>query len=245
MKLFSICTPQAAALKDKWFLKTLQDDWELHIVDLDDVPQGNGDYLSREWYYCLKKKIDILIDAIKSNPDDIILFADMDIQFFRPCTDIINECMQGHDIVFQMWSKSGTDVNPGFMAIRCNDNSRAFLEAVSAVPFDGRAFADQDVINDLLKKGSPPIRWGVFPRDMYQVMLGLVPDTIALHHACATPPPCVRNGRAISSMDHKVEQLTAIRRYVESPLWGKLLSRVKELLKRILRRIANFFRFAH
>ena len=111
MKLFSICTPQAAALKNEWFLKTLQDDWELHIVDLDNVPQGKGDYLSREWYHCIRKKIDILIDAIKSNPDDIILWADMDIQFFRPCTDIIKECMQGHDIVFQMWRKSGTDVN--------------------------------------------------------------------------------------------------------------------------------------
>jgi hypothetical protein len=163
MKLFSICTPQAAALKNEWFLKTLQDDWELHIVDLDNVPQGNGDYLSREWYYCLKKKIDILIDAIKSNPDDIILFADMDIQFFRPCTGIIKECMQGHDIVFQMWRKSGTDVNPGFMSIRCNDKSRAFLEAVSAVPFDGRAFADQDVINDLLKKALRPFA-GEFSR---------------------------------------------------------------------------------
>ena len=114
-------------------------------------------------------------------------------------------------------------------------NSRAFLEAVSAVPFDGRAFADQDVINDLLKKGSPPIRWGVFPREMYQVMLGLVPANIALHHACATPAPCIRNGRTISSMEHKVAQLTSIRRYVEYPAWRKILFRLSELLKRILR----------
>lgn len=39
MKLFSICTPQSATLKNEWFLKTLQDDWELYIVDLDNVPR--------------------------------------------------------------------------------------------------------------------------------------------------------------------------------------------------------------
>ena len=103
----------------------------------------------------------------------------------------------------------------------------------------------QDAINDLLKSGTPQIRWGLFPREVYQIMLGLVPDTIALHHACATPPPCVKNGRTLSSMDHKVAQLTAIRRYVESPLWGKLLLRLWELLKRTLRRIGNYFQSAH
>ena len=61
------------------------------------------------------------------------------------------------------------------------------------------------------------------------------------YYFSATPPPCIRNGRTVSSMDHKVAQLTAIRRYVESPLWGKLLFRIRELLKRTLRRMRKIF----
>ena len=61
MKLFSICTPQTTTLRDEWFLKTLQDDWELNIVQLNDAPQGNGDYLSPEWHYCINKKFQYVL----------------------------------------------------------------------------------------------------------------------------------------------------------------------------------------
>jgi hypothetical protein len=82
----------------------------------------------------------------------------------------------------------------------------------------------------------------VFPREVYQVQLGLVPATIALHHACATPPPCIRSGRMITSMDHKVEQLSRIRTYVANPLWRKLLFRLKELIRRNLLCVERIFR---
>lgn len=237
MKLYSICTPEASYLRDQWFLKTLQDDWELHIVDLQDAPRGSGDYLSQEWYHCISRKIPVLLDAISASPDEIIIWADMDIQFFRPCTDIVTECMQDRDIVFQRWRKAGADVNSGFMAIRCNATSRAFLADVAAAPFEGRPYADQDVINDRLRTQGLPLRWGLFPREVYQVMLGLIPSSIALHHACATPPPCLRNGKKITSMDHKAAQLALVRRYTQNPWWGKLLFRLKELAKRSARRI--------
>jgi hypothetical protein len=74
--------------------------------------------------------------------------------------------MQGNDIVFQIWHKDRTDVNTRFMAIRCNEKSLAFFEAVLKVPFKGRDFADQDVINDLLKQGFPPVQQGLFQRDI-------------------------------------------------------------------------------
>jgi hypothetical protein len=227
MKLFSICTAPTAVLRDEWFLKTLQDDWEVHICDLDDVPQGNGDYLSREWYHCIRKKIDILHEAIRANPDEIIIWADIDMQFFRPCTDSIKKNMQDMDIMFQRWLPSKPSINTGFMAIRCNTDTRAFFETVATTPFEHRTFADQDAVNDLLASGNPPVRWGMFDPDIYQINLGLPPATIALHHACSTPGPGIRNGRFVSSMEHKIEQLTMIRRYVESPWWRKLLFRIR------------------
>ena len=232
MKLFSICTAQTTTLRDKWFLKMLQDDWELNIVQLQDAPAGNGDYLSPEWYFCIHKKIEVLINAIKENGNGIIIWADIDTQFFRPCTGIIEQAIQGNDIVFQMWHKNSTEVNTGFMAIRCNEKTLAFFKAASKVPFKGRDFADQDVINDLLKQGFPPVQWGLFPKDIYQVMLGLVPRTIALHHACATAEPYYKNGRKISTMELKYEQLTLIRQFAEYSLLERTIARLTALLKR-------------
>ena len=231
MKLYSICTTPTTVLRDEWFVNSLRDKWELHIFDLDCAPQGNGDYLSREWYYCIRKKIDILLEAIEANPGEIILWADIDIQFFRPCSGIIRRCMRGRDMVFQMWSRSGAEINSGFMAIRCNDRSRAFFKAVAETPFEHREFADQDAINDLLKQALLPLRWGVFPPTLYHVRLGPVPARIALHHACGTPVPGIHNGRFVSSMEHKIEQMTIIRNYVQTPLWRHLQRRLKRILR--------------
>ena len=237
MKLFSISTRQTETLKNDWFLKTLQDDWELHIIELDEAPAGEGDYLSDAWHFCIQKKIDVLVEAIQDNWDDIILWADIDVQFFRPCTELVLRSMEGNDIAFQIWHRTLEDVNSGFMAIRCNERTLAFFEAVRERPFKGRDFADQDVINDLLEEGAPPVRWTRFPRQIYQVKLGPVPGDIALHHACATPKPYVRDGRRLTSMDLKVEQLQSVRTFAEySPLQrtavrvtGPLLRRIKRL----------------
>jgi len=101
MKLFSIYTDQTIVFKDKWFLRTLQDDWELNLVYIKDASKGNSDYLSEEWYYCIKTKIEILIEAIKNNWNDIIIWADIDIQFSRKCTGIIERSIPRKDIVFK------------------------------------------------------------------------------------------------------------------------------------------------
>ena len=237
MKLFSIYTDQTTVLKNEWFLKTLKDDWELNILYLEDAPKGSGDYLSEEWFYCIKIKIEILIDAIKNNFNDIIIWADIDIQFFRECTDIVEQNIQGKDIVFQLWDKKKEEINSGFMAIRCNEKTLALFETVLKTPFSGRAFADQDVINDILKQDLIPLQWGFFPRDIYHVMLGIAPVNIALHHACATPEPFILNGRKVSSIDLKIEQLTAIRRFTASSLWGRIFIMLGKLLRRIIKLI--------
>ncbi len=237
MKLYSISTGQTETLKNDWFLKTLQDEWDVHIMELGDTPGGDGDYQSDLWYFCIERKIGALVEAIRDNWGDIVLWADIDIQFFRPCTDLVLDCMQGHDLACQMWHENLGDVNTGFMAIRCNERSLAFFEAVRELPFEGRDFADQDVINDLLDGGEPPVRWTRFPRQIYQIKLGPMPGDIALHHACATPKPYVKDGRSVTSIDLKIEQLTSIRTLAEySPLQraavrvtGPLLRRIKRL----------------
>jgi hypothetical protein len=236
MKLFSMSTLQTETLKNDWFLKTLQDDWEINICEIEDAPPGEGDYLSDEWYHCIEKKIGMLVQAIKDNWDEIIIWADIDIQFFRPCTEMVLQSMHGNDIAFQMWHKNGADVNTGFMAIRCNERSLAFFEAVLEVPLEGRDFADQDVINDLLEGGVPPVRWTRFPREFFQVKLGPVPRNIALHHACATPKPFIKDGRKIGSMELKAKQLSSIRTFAEYSFLRRIVARVTTRLLRKIKR---------
>ncbi len=237
MKLFSIYTNQTLVLKDQWFLKTLQDDWELHLIYLKDAPKGDGDYLSDEWYYCIKSKIALLIEAIKNNWNAVIIWADIDIQFFRRCTDIIEQSIQNNDIVFQIWNKKKKEVNSGFMAIRCNEKTLAFFKTVLATPFKDRKYADQDIINDMLKQGSMSIRWGFFGREIYHIGLGVVPFNIVLHHACGTSAPFIKYGRKISSIELKIKQLTRLRRVKGFYLWISTSIVLKKLIKYIVHRL--------
>ena len=85
MKIYSFYTRSHAILKDA-FTASLKDDYELAIECLDDLPTekvksdgvahiGGGRNI---WLYKTRK----VIDAIVSNPGQVVLFADIDIKFF-------------------------------------------------------------------------------------------------------------------------------------------------------------------
>ena len=118
MKLLSIYTDETKILKDEWFLKTLKDKWELNIKYLEEKEQGDGDFGSPLWYYCCRKKVEFIIEAIRNNWNSIILWADIDMQFFGECTGIIEKTMEGNDIACQTWCAKNRTANTGFMAIR-------------------------------------------------------------------------------------------------------------------------------
>ena len=51
----------------------------------------NGQFMQAGWLNTMQVKIEVILTAIKENWGNNFIFADCDIQFFRPFTDVIIE----------------------------------------------------------------------------------------------------------------------------------------------------------
>ena len=182
---------------------------EVHLKKM----EYSGEYYfrSKVWYQCLREKVKMVIEAIEGNQGDVIIVADIDIQFFGEIERYILDMIGDKDVLFQAESfyinSSATAVNPGFTAIRCNERTRAFWEKIYSAPLEDLPFSDMSYVNDLLKKEDVAVKWGVFDSRVWafsQSMYRLDPYKVIVHHAnCA------------GSLEEKMRQLRRIRRKVE------------------------------
>ena len=214
IKLYSIYTDEAAVLKDI-FLTTLQDDWELHISHWGKAVQ-DGDWGTPSFAKLVKKKIAYIIETIKENTGDIIIWSDIDIQFFGKCTDAILKSMPGNDIVFQSERWPAKEINAGFMVIRCNDKTILFFKTVLDFEIENLKFFEQSAINTILKEQKVDLDWDVFPKQIWAPSHGgMPPADILLHHANCTEPRVI-NGKKLGSMERKIIQFKEIRKYIDT-----------------------------
>jgi len=220
MKLYAVYTDGAAILKDEWFLKSLQDSWELNLLRVAITEKKYADFSTLGFKEAVKEKTELVFRSLKDNFGDVIIWSDLDIQFFGKCSDIINDSIKENDVVFQSEWGDAKEVNAGFMAIRCNQKTFGFwqsvLKRINSAEWNQPAVNDQSIINDLLRKKSGDIKYDVFPgRFWAKSHPGKPPRNILLHHANCTVPR-VREGRLIGSMELKIKQLNEIRRLVEN-----------------------------
>jgi len=231
MKLYSIYTDETKILKDEWFLKTIQDDWELNIVYWGKIGEGDGKWNSPGFKYLIRKRIEYLVNVIKDNWGDVIIWSDIDIQFFGRCTNIINKSMQNKDIVFLSDYRPTKKVNGGFIAIRCNAKTLLLFESVLKTNLEELPYHDQSAINNILRENLIDIKWGLFPRQIWALSNpGELPVDIVLHHAICAP-----------TVESKIKQLEEIRKLV---MFRKKLRwfyapkyHIKELITVIKRRL--------
>lgn len=220
MKLYAVYTDGAAILKDEWFLKSLQDNWKLHILQIGKPGEKYGNFSTLEFKNIIKEKVKLILNSIKDNLGDVIIWSDLDIQFFGKCSDIINDSMGENDIVFQSERDDIREVNVGFMAIRCNQKTlkfwRSVFERINSAEWNQPDVNDQSIINDMLRKGSSEIKYNVFSNRFWaKSHPGEPPQDILLHHANRTGPH-IKNGVLIGSMELKIKQLNEIRRLIEN-----------------------------
>jgi len=214
IKLYSIYTDEAAALKDI-FLDTLQDDWELHISHWGKAGQ-DGDWGTPAFVELVKKKVAYIIETIKENTDDIIIWSDIDIQFFGKCSDTILKSLSGNDIVFQAERWPAKEINAGFMAIRCNEKTLLFFETVLNFEIEKLRFFEQTAINKILKEQTVDLDWDVLPNQIWAPSHGgFPPSDILLHHANCTEPRII-NGKRMGSIERKIMQFKGIRKHLET-----------------------------
>ena len=213
MNLYSIYTDEEAALKDI-FVKSIKDPWGIHVSywgRLGGDAQGWG---TAEFVALMRRRIEFLIGTIKKEIGNIIIWSDIDIQFFRACTQAIEKAIDGKDMVFLAERWPLRKINAGFIVIRCSARTQAFFEAVLRMDFETMKYHDQSAINKLLKSGAPRVSWNILPRKFWaKSHAWMPPRDIAMHHANMTFPR-IRNGKKIGCVELKLEQLSQVRDFV-------------------------------
>lgn len=239
IKLYSIYTDENSILRD-FFLKSIQDDWEVKISYWGNAGEGGGSGFTLGWYNILRKRIGFLLDKIKENWGKIIIWSDIDIQFFGKCSGLISKSIIDKDIIFlsEHWPKK--EVNGGFYVMRCNSKTLLFLESVLQTKIEELPRGDQTAMNDILKANIIGIKWDILPRQFWAMSHGWPPPiSLVLHHANCTRPQ-IRNGSTIGSLEQKIEQLERVRKYVTLHKEWKWLFYVPDQTFFMLRYFKNF-----
>ena len=215
IRLLAAYTEEIVCLKDN-FLKTLKDDWDLEIDFCGKVGEGNGDFGTPGFVQLTRRKIDRLAERVRSYSEDILVWADMDIQFFGLCTPLLLRALKNKDFVIQSEYWPQKKINTGFMAMRCNPATAALFDAVKAMPFETFLFHEQTAIEKYLQENRLKINWAILPWQFWARTHGWPPPIdIVLHHANCTQAN-LRDGQKVGSLALKLEQLECVKRAMEN-----------------------------
>jgi hypothetical protein len=167
------------------FLDSLRDLNVKNINHIIENPPSNllqrSGFQSNLWYYCVRNKINHLINVLKEHTTldsdstniQYFIFTDCDIMFFKKNIhewnnlekDIVDE---GKDIYFMRDGSTSNNVNSGFFVIKNNSNIKNiiyfFIEVLNTMDIttkNNMPFGDQSIINNL----KHTINYGFIPND--------------------------------------------------------------------------------
>jgi len=189
---------------------------------LDDLKGNNRAGGGMPTYLYKSAKICKALDEV--DKDEVFLFTDVDVQYFQPIHQIVEDCMvNGTDIIFQKEFED-IGVNIGFMAMRNTLACRGFWDYVHAEISRTQAL-DQRVVNNSLysghARGEFGLRWDRWPSKIWASSMafsGPLPEAIAVHHAnflidkapSADPMPKLEQLKQLASELHeRKEQVQA------------------------------------
>lgn len=217
IKLYSIYTDEVVKLKNI-FIESIKDDWDIDIQYWG--KSGDSDFSTKAWYDILKKKLEFLIIKIKENWGQVIIWSDIDIQFFSKGNDLIEAAIADKDILFQSERWPVNDVNTGFVVIKCNEKTLQLYQLAADCNIEHLELGDQSAINTILRKKKIEISWSILPPQFWATShfmynSSLPPIDIVLHHANYTAPITI-NGKKIRSLELKLKHMKHIREYVQN-----------------------------
>ena len=79
MKLYSLYTNHHKVFKDDWFIPSLREEFDLNIREYQ--LDNKGEIGNKTFKKAMLLKVSTIIDAIKENDKDIIIYSDIDINF--------------------------------------------------------------------------------------------------------------------------------------------------------------------
>ena len=211
LPVYALYTPSHEVLVRDFFLPSLADDVELVLSSYQ--VEGPGDFLDHGFLQTIQQKLDLIIESVNRHDGQVIVWADVDIQFFDSFVAPVRELTSHYDLCFQAENSFNSEVNAGFAAMRCSADTRAFFERVKTLALEsGRN--EQPVVNDLLAANETNgIVVGRFPPTFYAPTQGPLPEELVLHHANGTVPTEDK-----TSLELKLEQLRWVRSERGQPL---------------------------
>lgn len=218
LKVYTIYTDSHEVLFREFFLPSLVNtDLELHSIKM--VQKGSGDFMNDGWRNTMLTKVRAIIKTIKDDCNDIFIFSDVDIIFFKNISDDLLSRMEGKDILFQFQPNMlhNAEMNCGFFVCRANDRTlnlwqeceKRLSENISS---GTRLMHEQDYINQIIKENPSIIKFGILPIDKYSFYLGsffgkniiLLPKNICTYHAINTAIPSIENKKLVLSKAKKI-----------------------------------------
>ena len=173
-----------------WF-KTIYDVEPSADVTFYEIEQKckTGEFKSEGWNDATAEKLKHIIQIFDEDKNDYFIFCDIDVQFFKPFTHLIERVLQNHDIVFQN-DYYGAQCT-GFFFCRNTPQIKVVFE--KALEINSQYRDDQEAIQASLNLNNKNIRHALLPPEfftfgMYYDMWNgqdnfLLPKNIILHHA--------------------------------------------------------------
>jgi hypothetical protein len=202
-KIYTCYSGSHEEMLQKWFVGTMQDDFEVVARRLDqDCPAA--EYMSAGWTDTVVQKIPLILEAIDAHEENgFFLFSDVDVQWFGPVQGRLRRLLAEHpdvDIFFQTdaWNNASGVGNlcTGFFVCKGNIRTRAFWTLVGECMSrlgEGDQRTSQEIIRRNVILGLkvdylPPEFWGpgslqTSPARWEPGMPLAPPMDILLHHA--------------------------------------------------------------
>lgn len=147
-----------------------------HMKDELDVSNKKTGFRSDLWYYCVRNKINHLINVLKNydslNNIKYFIFTDCDIIYIKKNLNewynLENYIQNENKDIYFMRENTSNDVNSGFFIIKNNDNITNIinffvnvLQTFDTSKKENMPFGDQSIINTLKSK----INYDFIPND--------------------------------------------------------------------------------
>jgi MoaA/NifB/PqqE/SkfB family radical SAM enzyme len=208
MKLISVYTESHESLKDRWFLPTLKDDYDISVHRCE--ARGHGIFMETDWTEAVCFKAQKIIQAIEESWGSIFVYSDVDIQFFAPTKERILQALANKDIVCQLDAPGGR-LCTGFFAARANALTlRLWEEVHEAVKIEHR---DQSAFNRIVRE-IEEIRYGYLPVQFFGTGTFTGKRWSPGCKLYIPPSPLMYHANWTIGIDNKVALLKQVRRVV-------------------------------
>lgn len=147
MKLYTFYTPSHEELLQEWVLPYLPADLEPVVKNYDQVGPIKEQFGTESFNRTTMFKAELILEAICENPGEVFLYADVDVQFFAPVSELIIKTIKNKDMSIQRDSIMG-DCCTGIIAIRGNEANKNLWENIRHELKVKNDRNDQQVFND-------------------------------------------------------------------------------------------------